>query len=284
MIPTILNDWTYEVITDLTVNGQNESNIHDFKKDLPETETLTKLCCAFANTNGGFIVIGVTEVNGHWSICGIENSLEVAHRFGQKLKANPTINFSLPKVISIPNCQKIIAVIEIPKSFNGPHVPDISPEKRIFFKRTNKGNDFMTYEEIKYKFSNYYEKLEKLKLLQIEIENNIDICNEIIASSPEDGTQYSLLSFEDQSFKLLITDTFPLFSDNVELMNKLHIIKRNMLILENELKIFMQKICLPTTDRRYVVRHHNMLVTNNIKFIEPIFIDVLSELKKIIEI
>jgi len=284
MIPTILNEWTFDVIDELVSTGQNESNYHDFKKSIPEAECLTKLCCAFANSNGGFIVVGIGEINSKWEICGIDYSLELSHKFGQKLKANPTINYNLPRIIKIPNSDKVIAVFEISKSINGPHIPDISPEKRVFLKRTNKGNDYMSYEEIKYAFSNYYEKINKLKLLQIEIENNLDICEEIISSSSLDGRSYSLLSLENSSFKLLVTDTFPLFSTNYELINKIHKIKKNMLILDNELQIFKHKISIPNTRSVEFVKEHNILVVNNVKYMQPMFTEVLSELKKITEI
>lgn len=284
MIPTKLSNWSYDVLQELVLNGQNESNTHDFKTDFPDSETLTKLCCAFANTNGGFIVLGISEVNHQWKICGIDNNIELAHKFGQKIKANPTISFSLPKIINIPNSIKIIAIFEVSKSYQGPHIPDISQEKRNFLKRTNKGNDYMSYEEIKQSFSNYYEKLEKLKLLQLEIENNIEICNEIVSSSPMDGTSYSLLSFENASFQLLIAETFPLFSDNLELIKNLQLIKKNILILNNELKIFMQKVCLPVTDRNRMIRQHNSIINVNTTFLLPLFSNALVELKKYTEI
>lgn len=57
MIPNSLEEWTLEKINELIIKGVSESDIHDFKKDLPDAETLTKLCCAFANSKGGFIIL-----------------------------------------------------------------------------------------------------------------------------------------------------------------------------------------------------------------------------------
>jgi predicted HTH transcriptional regulator len=59
MIPSTLNDWTYQTIEALCSVGQSESDRHDFKFNLAELHNATKICCAFANTFGGFIVVGV---------------------------------------------------------------------------------------------------------------------------------------------------------------------------------------------------------------------------------
>ena len=77
-------------------------------------------------------------------------TVPVSFKFGQKINANPTIEYTLPKIISIPDSEKVIAIFEIPLCSERPHIPDISPDKRLFQKRTNKGNDYMSYEEIKF--------------------------------------------------------------------------------------------------------------------------------------
>jgi len=55
MIPDRLEDWTYAKIQELVKNGINESERHDFKSGLPPAIDLTKDCCAFANSKGGFM-------------------------------------------------------------------------------------------------------------------------------------------------------------------------------------------------------------------------------------
>jgi hypothetical protein len=67
------------------------------------------------------------------------------------LRAIPAINPPLPKIIIIPGKPEVLAVFHIPFSEEGPHIP-VDQEKRIFWKRTNKGKDYMTYEEIKMAF------------------------------------------------------------------------------------------------------------------------------------
>jgi predicted HTH transcriptional regulator len=51
---------------------------------------LTKDCCAFANSKGGFIIIGIKESGPKFRIEGIDNDKDLANNFGHKLKALPT--------------------------------------------------------------------------------------------------------------------------------------------------------------------------------------------------
>jgi Putative DNA-binding domain len=152
-IPDKLEDWTYEKIKELVDNNVNESETHDFKVNIPDATTLTDLCCAFANSppNGGFIILGIGEIGSRFHIEGIKSDKELSHKFGQKIRAVSTINPPLPKIISIPSKPEILAVFHIPFSEEGPHIP-IDEDKRIFWKRTNKGKEHMTYDEIKMAF------------------------------------------------------------------------------------------------------------------------------------
>lgn len=59
MIPKLLSDWDYDAISSLCDNGLSESETHDFKASLKGLHEPEKVCCAFANSHGGFIVIGI---------------------------------------------------------------------------------------------------------------------------------------------------------------------------------------------------------------------------------
>ena len=152
MIPKRLEDWSYHKIKELVDKNINESKTHDFKFVLPNSIELTKDCCAFANTDGGFIVLGVREKGPHFDIVGIDNDKEFANRFGQKINALPANpGFVVGDFIPIPNSKKILAVVHIPKSYYRPHIPS-QKDLGIFWKRTNAGNEQMTYEEIRESF------------------------------------------------------------------------------------------------------------------------------------
>ena len=88
----------------------------------------------------------------HFRIFGIDNDKEFANRFGQKLNALPNNPiFQLGNFICIPDSEKVLAVVHVPKSRNRPHTPS-QKELRVFWKRTNTGNEQMTYEEIRESF------------------------------------------------------------------------------------------------------------------------------------
>jgi predicted HTH transcriptional regulator len=72
--------------------------------DIPNGEGLTKDCCAFANSKGGFI--GIRTKDKRTEIVRNESSSELRNRFGQKIIATPNIYFGLPNVQNIPNSEK----------------------------------------------------------------------------------------------------------------------------------------------------------------------------------
>ena len=77
-------------------NSVYESETHDYKGDIPDSRTLTELCCSFSNSpRGGFVVLGIDK---RFRIVGIENNTELPREFGKKIRATPTINPPLPKV------------------------------------------------------------------------------------------------------------------------------------------------------------------------------------------
>jgi len=110
LVPNTLNDWTYESIRTLCEGGQSESDRHDFKFNLAALHDATKICCAFANTFGGFIVVGVQDHSREqFGIIGLDPDKELYGNFLAKVKANPDIPISLPKTIPIPDSTNFTA-------------------------------------------------------------------------------------------------------------------------------------------------------------------------------
>lgn len=101
-VPNTLAEWTYDVVKELAEIGQVETNRHDFKFNFSDADSHTKLCCSFANSKGGFIVVGVKERSGRFILKGIDPDPEIANKFGQKLKSIPSIFFERPLLIRIP--------------------------------------------------------------------------------------------------------------------------------------------------------------------------------------
>jgi predicted HTH transcriptional regulator len=145
-----LDEWTYELILKLIDTPIVESETVDFKRALPEADTLTDLCCSFANSKGGFIVFGINQKSSFF-IEGMDYDTEFARYFGDKLRAIPAIDYPAPKFVKIPNSSKYLIVVYIPRSKSGPHVHrDL--QKMRFLKRTSKGKELMTLSEIQEAF------------------------------------------------------------------------------------------------------------------------------------
>lgn len=288
LIPKRLEDWTYEKIEVLVDSNVNESDTHDFKTDIPEFkpnfpdipegEGLTKDCCAFANTKGGFIVLGIRPKGRGIEIGGIKDSSELRNLFGQKINAIPTIDFGLPKKINIPASQKILAVFYIPVSPERPHIP-APADKRVFWKRTNTGNEQMTYEEIRMSFRNYEERREKLKLLYLELLSNKEQLESM--RTPEDSIEgrYSLISLDSAVIDMLLGDVYSMIAKNSDLVKNLMNLRSQIRVINNEFKIFNAKIALPMTNQGQITKQHNEFVNGKIDELVPSFQAALTALE-----
>jgi hypothetical protein len=274
LIPEKLDDWTYEIIAELVKRNCNESDRHDFKSDLPDAPTLTKICCAFANTKGGFVILGIKEVGSSFMIEGIDNDRELAHKFGQKITANPTIDFDLPKIIPIPDQGKVLAVFHIPLSPERPHVSMYQG----FWKRTNKGNDAMTYEEIRMSFHNYEERVEKLKLLYIELLSNFEQLKKMKVEDPS-GTTYSLVTLDSTVINNLLTDLFTIIGRNKRLVRILFTIREETKIMNNKIRMFYSTMTMPLTNKNELVKAHNQFVNQKASELVPLIIEATNILE-----
>lgn len=280
MIPKNLTDWTYDSIKDLIDKNICESDMHDFKYDLPNADTLTKICCSFANTKGGFVIFGIRENNKHFEIMGIEEDKEIAHKFGQKLHAMPTIYFELPKTIKIPDSDKVLIAFYIPLSPERPHISNIKEGGRLFYKRTNKGNDYMTYEEIKMSFQNYEERREKLKLLYIELLSNIEQLDSMKVEDSSKENVYSLVTLDSATINSLLTDLYTTIGQNKRLVQILFTIRERIKIINNKIKLFFSQVALPTTNQKTKVIEHNEFINKNSDALKPLIKEALEILEK----
>ncbi len=120
---------TYFDIDDLINTRQEREGYHlDFKGEFGNVDKakkeLSKDISAFANTSGGFLIIGVDK---HYKIVGIENKIQnrdIDEWINQILSSNvePQVFYFDPKVIPIPESEKVIVVIHIPESTKKPHI------------------------------------------------------------------------------------------------------------------------------------------------------------------
>jgi len=276
MIPEKLDDWTYGIIAELVQKKSNESDRHDFKSGIPNADTLTRICCAFANTKGGFIILGVKEVGSSFLIEGIDNDKELAHKFGQKISrhACPTIDFDLPKIIQIPNSGKVLAIFHVPLSPERPHMSS----DQCFWKRTNKGNDPMTYEEIRMAFHNYEERVEKLKLLYIELLSNFEQLSSMKIEDPS-GTKYSLMTLDSTVINSLLTDLFTIIGRNKKLVRILFTIREQVKVMNNKTRMFYTQMAMPLANAVEITKVHNKFINEKATFLIPLVLEATNILE-----
>jgi len=169
-LPDSLESWNYELIKNLIDKRIIESNRLDFKFNLPDSDSLTALCCSFANSQGGYIIFGIKDTSSGFVVEGIDYDKEYARKFSEKLRTIPAIIYPVPKFIELPESDKVLVVIHIQASELSPHVSsDI--QKMKFWKRTNKGKELMTLEEIREAFQRRLKQ--QLSRLHTQLETSL---------------------------------------------------------------------------------------------------------------
>ena len=211
-------------------------------------------------------------------IKGIENSSELRHRFGQKINAIPTIDFGLPKIISIPGSQKILAVFYIPLSPERPHIP-ATIDKRIFWKRTNTGNEQMTYDEIRMSFRNYEERREKLKLLYLELLSNKQQLESMKVPEGSIEGSYSLVSLDSTIIDALLSDVYSMIAKNSNLVKNLMNLRSEIRIINNKIKVFYTQVALPMTNLEQITKQHNEFIIRKVEELDPSIQSALTALE-----
>lgn len=224
IIPERLEDWTYEVVARLAAEGRPETDRYDFKLGLPNPENLTKTCCAFANSLGGFLVFGVNQRDAAWSLDGLELDLEFASKFGKGVRADPTIQFVPPKVLPVAGRQdRALYVVHVPRSEVRPHLPSRA-EDRFFWKRTNTGCERMTLEEVRTEFMGYEERREKLKLLVLELATNLRIIEDYTTQEPRGAFEVPSCTVLDR----VLVDAYSIIQRDAELLRHLVEVQRGV--------------------------------------------------------
>jgi schlafen family protein len=161
MIPETLDDWTLDIIRSLLQQGIHENERLEFKEMLPTGNDqkgklrLRKAVAAFANSGGGFLVIGVRDARDllpEARMVGRPDTEEILVHFGSLASGcEPSIDwrFANPP-LRLPT-GNAIHVIHVEASRRGPHW--ILDDDKVYFpKRTNSGTEPMSYSELRVAF------------------------------------------------------------------------------------------------------------------------------------
>jgi len=259
MVPESLAGWTYETVSDLCAAGKSEGDRHEFKFGLPDAIGLTKICCAFANTYGGFIILGVKDkTRKQFEIVGVEPNKELYGEFVAKVRADPDIEISLPHTISIPESDKVLYVFEIKQSPRRPHLPTYA-EERVFWKRQGSDCVKMMLEEIRYQMNTYEEKREKLALLLIDLDQKLRSLNEQ-ANMPDGHYNGYLFSFE--IIDRVVVEAYAIMKGHLDIFDALESIKSRFMSLNADKQQMFDYLTLSYPDEGEVAIRMEQIETS----------------------
>jgi Putative DNA-binding domain len=283
LIPAISVEWSFERLQLLTEAGKSESDRHDFKLNLPDARILTKLVCAFANTYGGFLIIGVSERDGHrFTIEGIHADKELYGKFVDKIRCAPSIAIEMPIQIRIPNTTKSVYVFEVRRSLRGPHLP-IPNDERLFWKREGSACKQMSLEEIRHQILNYEEKREKLQLFLIDLHNKLASVNHE-ASVIDGGYTGEIFSFE--IIDRTIVESFSLIKDQLQIFRALESMRTTIWNLNSQKQIMLNFLSLSYTqeDKIRKINEYRAFVQNSYPILEMSVTTIEKTLKDQLDI
>jgi predicted HTH transcriptional regulator len=139
---------------------------------------LVKACASFATGRGGFLVFGVNDANSTGGglvsspgrLVGVPTNVDFAEHFGSfPRRCQPTLSWDFKNPPIPLSNGNVIHVVEIHKGLNGPYCFE-ERESLVFWKRTNKGDEPMSYEETRLAFIGEQQRRGKLLMLKFELQ------------------------------------------------------------------------------------------------------------------
>lgn len=284
-IPNSLDHWSYGLVQTLVDEGYLETDYFDFKGELSShqqkhNENLTKISCAFANTRGGFIVFGISDLDQapkRPRISGITNHADLAKEFGDRIRtASPTILFDFRNPpITLPNSRKVLFIVHVPRSSERPHMTLDGK----FWYRTNEGNKLMSYEQVRESFLRYEERTTKIKQLLIELlVLQADAKSILGVQNLEE--QYSILTLDTSVMNALLVDIYSMIQDDYELLKALISIRRMAKVINTQTQTFLAGTILPRINQKAIVKEHNLALMQRTSQLESSLSIAIAELER----
>ena len=287
MIPNTLVDWNYHLVERLVKDGFFETDRFDLKEDIPhkkdknDKERLEKSVCAFANTEGGFLVFGIKDdrsLSHKDRIVGIDSNRDFPREFGDKIaNIEPHLYYEFRNpAISVPVASNIVHIVKIDQSPERPHWTG----KRELYFRTNKGNELMSYQQVKDSFLGEEQRRQKLRLLFIELLANREQCDVVTTSEEKISDYYSLVTLDSSMLQSLLVDTYPMIIKEIELVRLLISIREQINVMNSKTRIFHSQVSLPLSNKSQIVKEHNEFINGRAQGLIPMFEKALDILKE----
>lgn len=268
MIPQTLSDWSIDLIKELLQKGYFESEKFDFKEMLPSKgdqngkHRITEACSAFANSTGGFLVFGIKDdksLSIEDRLVGLDSSIDFPEHFGNYPQACiPSVDWTFLNPPLKTDKGREIHIVQIFKSFQAPHCVKNKGKGFIYAKRTNKGVEEMSYEEIKGSYLGYYEKHIKLQLLLSELHDIRDDAYEIINIEEEElDNRIKAITFDGNVMQSVLNDTFSLLKDQHELLRLFGLIRNHCRHINNRCSMIFPIMYVPMVNKEEMILAHN---------------------------
>lgn len=211
MTPEVLADWTLNAIEQLVATGIFESRRFDFKEMLPGGNDaggkarLRKTLAAFANSNGGFLVIGIKDdrtLGATERIVGVDAGTDVPERLGaQAGRCTPAVQWTLRNPPHRLASGRLVHVVEIHEAHVKPHGL-FDGERWIFPKRTERGNEAMSYEELRGAFRDRQALIAATRILRAEASRMVEHATGLNIELQTGGTRHFIfLRFRPAMFE-----------------------------------------------------------------------------------
>ena len=166
-----VSELTYEHIEVLTLSREPESIMLDYKRMLSGSERdkaeLAKDICAFANSQGGYLIIGVEEKTGTpvHPPCGTNQMLgkqKAEEWIAQVANSNIAQKVHMDiKVIPMADPERCIIVVHVPMSIRMPHMVTCERDNR-YYRRIFKRHQFESLPAEEYEVREMFEKGSKM--------------------------------------------------------------------------------------------------------------------------
>lgn len=236
ILPSRLEEWTYETVENIVKTRDFEPGLFDYKGVLNPPggsnsvrDSIRRTVCSMANTRGGgFILFGVKDREHMQEVDTLEDRIhgisingELLKTFGDKISViQPDVHFeSIPQAIPVPHRPKNgIFVVRIPQSQRRPHMVFFDGGGGgIYYKRGEHGAAVpMTHAEVQEQMIYTEDRMKTVTLLRLELMQYTEIALDARAR-----LSWVPDRFDVSAFKVLLAEVCSLISTNLlrEMLN-----------------------------------------------------------------
>lgn len=289
-VPSRLEEWSYDIVSNLVSKPQDESYTYDFKAVLNAARRdeaskvnheIRKTTAAFANTVGGFVIFGVADVKsgltGHARIIGIEPKPDLSKEFTDKTHVIvPAIYFEVTE-IEIPNSQNILWIVHIPLSPLRPH-GFVEKDQWHFWKRGRGRNVPMSYEELREQFLGTEERRKKLQLFYLEARRILQNLRLTYVTGRMRTSSIGQMTIEANVLESLWPDVYLLIHEDMNLVNAIGETRMAIDAMRLKTSQFIALGGQGPSERDY--EEHNQFMRSRAQFLEGRLRTIISVLEE----